>query len=74
MNVKILLPSALGREADKVSYGTIVEERQPVGGPSSAFAGDCISDQLWGCFVPLRGLARWHQPATALHVYSGPAA
>ena len=31
MNVKILLLSALGRETDKVSYGTIVAVHQPVG-------------------------------------------
>lgn len=42
MNVKMLLPSALGRKTDKVSPETVKEELQSV--------GDCLSDQLVGLF------------------------
>lgn len=44
------LLSALSEDTGKVSHEAIEDQLQPVGAPSSVFAGDSLGDQLRWCF------------------------
>lgn len=64
ISVKVPLLSALSEDTGKVSHEATEDQLQPVGAPSSVFAGDSLGDQLRWCFDFLGSLGLQPQTTT----------